>query len=290
MKTISPELDAHLAQEVTTLARCWRIVRVDGTEFFFTTHDVDLSVDGNTYKSLTGFSATAIANNSDLSVDNLDVQGVFDDESITIEDLRAGLFDYADVYIFCVNWSDLTQGACKMRRGKLGEVTSSPKQEWFKAELRGLNQLLQQKVGDLYGPECRVDLGSTQCGVDLAPLTSTAHVVSVTDASNFVIALDTSAGDVTDDTWFQFGVLVWTSGNNSGRSSEIKAWDHTANTIQMYLGQGYIPQPGDTMSLTPGCDKSLTTCKVRFANLLNMRAESYLPGNDQVFFYPNSQG
>lgn len=290
MKSASTALKAHLAQEVTTLARCWKLVRVDGMSFFFTTHDTDLVVGGDTYKSMTGFSATAISNNSDLSVDNLDVQGVFDDAAITLSDLRAGLYDYADIYVFIVNWMDLTQGILKMRRGKLGEATSSP-QGWFKAELRGLTQLLQQQIVEMYGPTCRADLFDGRCALDKTNFISLGHVSVVTDRTHVTVVIDTpSTTYASNDDWFTFGILKWATGANTGRSIEVKLWNHTTGALEFYVGTGYPVAVNDTFQMIPGCDKSHDACKTKFSNLLNMRAESYLPGNDQVFNYPDLGG
>ena len=125
MKAASTALANHLAGAVTTLATCWRITRVDGVEFFFTDHDRDLLFEGNVYKASSGYSRTAIANDSSLSVDNLDIEGVFDSEAITEEELRAGLFDQAEVRIFLVNWADPSMGSLRMRRGWFGEVVLS---------------------------------------------------------------------------------------------------------------------------------------------------------------------
>ncbi|NWH08070.1 MAG: DUF2163 domain-containing protein [Alphaproteobacteria bacterium] len=168
MKSTSAALAAHLAGPVTTLATCWRISRVDGKEFFFTDHDRDLSFEGNVYKASSGYSRTAIANDASLSVDNLDVEGVFDSASITEEELRAGLFDQAEVRIFLVNWADPAMGALRMRRGWFGEVVLT-EQGIFRTELRGMTQALQQRIGELYSPECRADLGDHRCKAPIHP-------------------------------------------------------------------------------------------------------------------------
>lgn len=168
MKSASTALKAHLVSPVTTLARCWKIIRTDGVVFYFTTHDTNLLISGQTYLTSSGFSATAMSANSDMTVGSMDVQGVFDNEAITNADLRAGRFDYADVYVFLVNWADLTQGILQLQRGKLGEVMSSP-QGWFKVELRGMTQVLQQRVIELYGPDCRADLGDHRCTIPIDP-------------------------------------------------------------------------------------------------------------------------
>jgi uncharacterized phage protein (TIGR02218 family) len=168
MKSVSASLATHLAGLVTTLATCWHITRPDGREFFFTDHDRDVLFEGEVYKASSGYSRTAIANDSGLGVDNLDVEGVFDSESITEEELRAGLFDQAEVRVFLVNWADPSMGALRMRRGWFGEVVLT-EQEVFRTELRGMTQALSQQIGELYSPECRADLGDHRCKVPIHP-------------------------------------------------------------------------------------------------------------------------
>ena len=103
-----------------------------------------------------------------MAVDNLDVEGVFDSDEVTETDLRAGLFDHAEVRIFLVNWQDLSQGSLRMRRGWFGEVTLS-EAGVFRTELRGMTQALSQHIGEIYSPECRADLGDHRCKVPIEP-------------------------------------------------------------------------------------------------------------------------
>jgi len=168
-KSISAGLDTHLGLVTTTLATCWRITRTDKVEFFFTDHDKNILFGGNTYLASAGYTRTAIENDSSLSVDNLDVIGIFDSASITEADVIAGKFDYAEIRIFVVNWNDLTQLDLKMRRGWFGEVIVT-ESGFFRAELRGLAQAYSQNILKLYAPECRTDLGSKlECKVPLNP-------------------------------------------------------------------------------------------------------------------------
>jgi hypothetical protein len=95
MKSVSAALDAHLQEEVTTLATCRRIIRTDGAAFFFTDHDRDLEFEGDRYAAAAGYSRSAIASDASFGVDNLDVEGVFDNDAVTDADLKAGLFDHA---------------------------------------------------------------------------------------------------------------------------------------------------------------------------------------------------
>jgi uncharacterized phage protein (TIGR02218 family) len=285
MKTASATLAAHIAQGVTTLVTCWRVTRTDGVEFFFTDHDRDLVVDGQTYRASTGYSRTAIANDASLSVDNLDVDGLFDAETITEQDMRAGKFDRAEVRIFLVNWADPAMGVLKMRRGWFGEVILT-EQGAFRTELRGLSQALQMRLGEIASPECRADLGDHRCKVDLALWTRTGVVTAITaDRAVFHIGHD---GAYTSDGWFDGGALTFTSGNNAGKTSEVKSWVASTGRVELFLAVGYDIQVGDALTIYPGCDKRLDTCVGRFGNAVNFRGEPFVPGIDAMMQYPDA--
>lgn len=179
MKTISTALKAHLAQTVTTLATCWQIVRLDGELFNFTTCDRDLVIGGATYSSVAGFSRTAISSGSTGQIDNTEVIGIFETGGVLEQDMKNGLFNWATIYLFMVNWGDLTQGILKMRRGWLGETIRLPNGS-FRAELRGMTQALVQEFGNVFSPTCRADLGDSKCGIPILPAawsTTAVHVL-----------------------------------------------------------------------------------------------------------------
>ncbi|MCM2563783.1 DUF2163 domain-containing protein [Lutimaribacter sp. EGI FJ00015] len=285
MKQIPTALASHLAGPVTTIATCWDILPRDGRGFYFTDHDRDLVVDGTTYLSRHGYSRSALSSETALSVDSLDVEGLFEAEAITAADMRAGLFDHAEVRLFLVNWADPAMGRLRLRRGWLGEVIVTEAGQ-FRTELRGLTQVLQQQIGGLFSPECRADLGDARCKVDLGPLTQEGTVTTLEDRRRFICVLTT--GPTRDDDWFAGGVLTWTSGPNAGRAGEIRTWASAANRLTLYLPPGLAISPGDGFRVTPGCDKRLVTCRTRFANALNFRGEPYLPGLDAVLRYPDA--
>ena len=52
--------------------------------------------------------------------------------------------------------------------GQFGEVVLT-EQGVFRTELRGMTQALQQRIGELYSPECRADLGDHRCKVPVNP-------------------------------------------------------------------------------------------------------------------------
>jgi uncharacterized phage protein (TIGR02218 family) len=174
---------------LTTLATCWLLTRKDGVVFAFTDHDQDLVIGGITYHSALSYSRTAIRTQSDLAVDNLEVQGVLDSSEITDSDLRAGLFNNAAIQICTVDWQALTV-VKQHRSGWLGQVVLAKNS--YTAELRGLTQALQTPLGIVTSPRCRADLGDTKCQVPLSGFTlsdvsvDAAAKTFTTAAGNFI--------------------------------------------------------------------------------------------------------
>lgn len=276
MKSISASLLAHMQGETTTLATCWLVTRTDGQIFGFTDHCADLTIDGVVYSASSGYTATAIQSASGMGVDNLDIQGALDSATITEQDLLAGLWDFAAIEIFIVNYNDLTMGSMTLRSGNLGSVRTG--RGMFVAELRGMMQRLQQAVGRLVMPACNADLGDSRCGINLGTFTDgtvSGSVDSVTSNRQFLDAGLTQAAN-----WFAGGLLTWTSGLNSDLAAEVKSF--TGGAVSLHIAMPYTVQVGDTFTIKAGCDKSVTTCRTKFNNVVNFRGFPHLPGIGRI--------
>lgn len=273
MKVISPQLETHLAGGLTTLATCWKITREDGVEIGFTDYDNELVIDDLEYDSIAGFTPTAIESNSNLSVDNLDIEGQTFPSKITEADLLAGIYDYAEVEIFLVNYEDLSQGKLVQRRGRIGEVTLN--KQFFRAEIRGLTQHLSQTIGEVYSASCRAILGDGRCKVNLAAITVSATVTEATNRQIF------TADELLQDAgWFVGGEVIWTGGNNSDARMEVK--EFSESQVVLALPMGKTIEEGDTFDIIAGCDKSKETCIAKFSNMINFRGEPDVPGMDAM--------
>lgn len=288
MKSVSAGLLTHLQGSSLTLATLWRVTRRDGAVFTFTDHPRDIVYGGDTYAAALGYQRSAVSSGSELAVDEGEVLGMINAASITESDLRAGLWDGAAVRIFVVNYASIADGEMKIRRGTLGEVTVRDDGS-FRAELRGMAQPLNVTVGSFYQPECRADLGDSRCGINLAfgaGWTQASSIATVAASTALILANDGIGSFV--DTWFDGGVLIWTSGANTGVAREILGWNGITRTVELLGPPPFAPAPGDAVRLQPGCDKRRLTCRTKFSNALNHRGEPTLPGVNALIRTPAS--
>ena len=277
MKVISPALKTHISGELTSLVTCWVLTRRDGVRLAFTTHDKELDFENLTYRPVNSFLPSAVSSTNSLNVDNLEVNALLSSDGISEKDIRTGLFDYAVISIFLVNWQDLSQGKLHIRSGWLGEFAL--KDEHFTVEIRGLTQKLQQTIGDVFSPECRADLGGADCHVNLALFTLTGTVTAVTGLDRFTDSARTEA-----DGWYEYGMICWLSGANAGLKAEVKTF--SGGQFVMYDTPLAPVMIGDIYLAVAGCDKGSSTCKVKFQNFENFRGETAIPGTDALFNYP----
>lgn len=273
MKSRSTQLAAAQGAGTTTLCWCWKVTRTDGQVFGFTSVDQDIVFDGQLYQAATGFTPSAMQQNADLSVANLEVTGMLDAASLTEADLLAGRWDGAAVEIFEVNYADLTQGRMILRTGTLGQVSAG--RNTFTAELRGLTQQLQQPVGSVYAAACDATFGDARCGINAVALQVAGVVAAVTDRRTFGTAL-AQASD-----YFGNGVVLWNTGSNAGLSMEVR--DFGSGGFVLSQQMPFDIAVGDTFTATPGCRKRRTEdCGAKWANVVNFRGFPDLPQNDLV--------
>jgi uncharacterized phage protein (TIGR02218 family) len=288
MKSLTAAMTAHLQQEVTTLAVCWRVTRGDGVHIRGTEHDQDITIVGGamagTYLAGAGITGSSVASNNELSVDNVDVQGAISPGDLAIIDLsaadiEAGLLDGASVVMFLLNWAAPSDGLMYLRRGTLGVITRTSEGS-YRAELRGVTQKLSQNMLRTYSTMCDAQLGDSRCTVNIVPLRLDGTVTLVYD--NRIFEANLSAA--TTDTYFDYGYVDWLTGGNAGYQMEVKAQGGNAPTyIELFLGMAKTVSAGDTFRIYPGCNKGSGACLNKFNNLVNFRGHgAWVPAQTTV--------
>jgi uncharacterized phage protein (TIGR02218 family) len=282
MRPIPFALQLKLNSGVTTLCRCWRVLRRDGVVLGFTDHDEDVPLGALVCRAGTGLTASEITSRLGLAVDGSEVSGALASDTLTEADLAAGRYDAAEIETYLVDWSEPALSVL-LAKGALGEVRREGAA--FVAEVRGLADRLNQESGRRYTATCSADLGDARCTVNLddAAYRGEEAVAALAGTSAF-IATGLSAFA---DTWFSAGRLQWTSGANSGLAVEVKRHRRDGDDIRIELWQA-MPEPlaaGDAFVVTAGCDKRFATCRDRFTNTVNFRGFPHIPGNDFVTRY-----
>lgn len=277
MKQLSSGLAEHVASGATTLCWCWRLTRRDGVRQGFTDHDRDVAFDGTVFEAAAGMEASEIRDSVGLSVDNLEVTSAVTSERLAEADLAAGLYDNAAIEIYRVNWAAPDQRVL-MRSGNLGEVKRSGRA--FAAEVRGLAHTLQETRGRLFQYTCDADLGDVRCGVDLDDphFRGTGALIAIATPSRFTV----SGLDAFTSGWFTHGLLTFTSGAAEAQAVEVKQHAKAGDVVSIELwSRARLPlTPGQTFTITAGCDKRVATCQAKFANVANFRGFPHMPGND----------
>lgn len=272
MKVIPIGLAADYAQEVTTLTTCWKATLTNGTVIAATALDINLTVDGLTYQSTAGYTASDNSSSSELNPDNMELVGFLQSPAITDDDIRSGVWDYAKIEIFEVNYLDTTRGKNILRSGTLGEVKAGRSK--FTAELRGLQQAYTRNTGRSYKKTCDTTLGSDRCKVNLTPFTVTGTVATCTGNRIITDSARTEAAD-----YFAAGKITFTSGLNNGLSMEVKG--SASGTFALHQPMPFPIAPGDTYSMHAGCMKRFAEdCKGKFNNGINHQGFPHLRGSD----------
>lgn len=271
--------DLWLAGPVASTAYGWRLERRDGVTLGFTSHDRDIWLGGLLLRAAPGMMPSTISESIGIEVDGLDVRGALTADAIRPDDLHAGRWDAAKVSIFLFDWNDPDAGQRLLAAGELGAVSHSGSQ--FEAEFKGPAARLDRVVAPYASPSCRAAFCDAACGLSAARFTHEATVAS-SGGSEIVLAdaLPGAAGA------FAFGRLRWLDGANSGLWSNIL--ESAATTVELAAPPPFPVTEGARVELAEGCDKTIATCSVRFANAINFRGEPYLPGNDILTRYPGA--
>lgn len=300
MRTWPAALVEHLRGPQATPAICWMVEKRDGTFIRATEHDRDIVMPSSSpgvdisghYHAGANITTTDITSTTNLSVDNLEVQGALAPTGqvipdVTIRDIEAGLLDRAPVTVFIMNWRDPSMGYGILRRGNLGEIRPDSDGHYI-TEVRGLVQAFSQIIVQTYGELCDVvRLGDARCKINIAALTISVTATSVTNRRRFQVS-DISASPVG---YFNNGILRPLTGINAGMAIErqVKLDDYAASHgyLDLWDALPEDPAPGDTFALEPGCDRTKATCIATFNNVPNFRGKGvYIPGADAMMKGP----
>jgi uncharacterized phage protein (TIGR02218 family) len=278
-------------------ARCWHIVRLDGTAYRLTDHDQPLTLADGTYTPIDGVDASAAQHAEGTRPDNVSVSSVISSSTITQADLEAGLFRGASVVERVVDHRYPYAGTFAVRTYYFTSLTYNTELGVWNAECSGLMSKFEKNRGHRYSKVCRWDLFSTQCGVNKASFSASLSVTSSSLRNAFVAT--PSAHDAAG--FFEDGYVEWTTGANAGTKQVIKAYNPVTKVWILQTAAPYAISASDSATVSAGCNKLSGVnqdgsadenghCKFRFSNLVRFGGFPFMPFNDKLFATPDAAG
>ena len=287
MRAASSALQTFLAsRQPFWSADLFTITLASGTVYRWASTDQPVTYGGNTWlppsASTPGLTRGAWAVKNTIEVPTLEISLIssgldFASGGNIKLDLHNGLFDGAWIEldrafmpIIGDNFGDTSLGTVAIFAGRVGEIQINA--TGAKIKVRGANVLMDQ-----YMPKNRYMLGcihrlyDVNCTVNRAAHTFSATVASAT-ASSVQWTSDPTSGGYAN---LQFGALAMTSGAANGSLRTIQYVNSGGVSLMYPLYQ--VPAPGDTFTVTYGCDKTLATCNSRFSNTQHYRGFPYVP-------------
>jgi uncharacterized phage protein (TIGR02218 family) len=281
--TIPSALQTHYAGETTTLANLLRIQRTDGTVFGFTSASESVTISGTFYSASEGMLVSSMASSSGLNVDNGELSTIDDGTIFTRAQILGGVWQTARYLFGRYNWANPSDGVEFLTAGTVGRI--SLREGMATVELRGLQQYLQQSVGNVTTRTCRARFadyptsnGNNLCRLASASFIEARAVATLVDGRTF-----TSTGTTKPDDYYGDGLLTWTSGPNVGISQKVSAFLSASSRFSLLFEPPSAIAASDGFSVIAGCRKRLLEdCKTKHNNVLNFQGEPHLPGIDKL--------
>ena len=140
-----------------------------------------------------------------------------------------------------------------------------------------LTQLSQQLPRNVYQAGCLNDLFDGNCAADRSAYTLAGTVAAVGAGGNPAITVTLAAP--ASERWLELGIVRMASGASAGHSRTVQAQTGSGTSVLLQFARPwpFALQPGDTLTATAGCDKTMATCSARFANLARFRGLPFVP-------------
>lgn len=260
--------------DMIAMADLWTITTITGETFRWTSSDIPITVGGYTYTCSPLIKRGSTKSTSTLEVDSLEVT-IETGESVTLTGIpfahaaANGALDGATVKLeraFMLTWGVVT-ATVHLFEGRVAAI--NPTHTAVVIQVKSFLEVLDsQWPRNIYQPACCHQLYNTGCGISRS-----AYQVTGTATGGTTTKINWNTGKAAG--YFDQGVIVITSGSNSGARRTIKSSDTTGLTIALPLP--FSITSGTTFQVVPGCDKTHTTCNSKFGNISRYRGFPWVP-------------
>lgn len=125
---------------------------------------------------------------------------------------------------------------------------------------------------NLYTAQCRYALFDRQCTLDKNAFAFNGAVFGGPTSTQQFRVNQTAA-----DNFYALGGIVFTSGLNTGLRMLVRSSVQASGLLSLIAPMPYTVANGDTVTLYPGCDKTVATCQNKFNNKINYGGFKLIP-------------
>ena len=229
----------------------------------FTSLDRDVVIDGVIYYANTAIAPTAVNQDMDINVNNLEITGFIDSSLITDIDLRMGRFNGEKVEAFIGDFTSST----KIKTLVKGTWGGAKKDNLtWQATINTNADKLDTPLTNVISPYCRWTgrLENPRCGVGREAFAISGAITG--GISNRTFNTDMAIPKPRIFNWSSGGgYLIATTGNNAGFRLDLDAVNESG-VITTLKFPPYAWQIGDELTIYPGCDGSFSMCKNDYNN------------------------
>lgn len=276
MKTTTPACATLLqSSRQVFMVELLTLTLPDGTAVRWSCGDVAIAYGGNTWQPGPVIERDSVRLSTGIEVVSCSVTFHADD-SVTIAGVpllraaRRGVLGGASVKIekgFTDDPANPLAGLVHLFEGRIGDVEINSTS--VQCEVKSFTELLDTMIPrNVYQASCLHTLYGAGCGVSKAANGLNLQVQAGSTAS-VLRCLVAGAGV------YDLGELVFTSGVNLGVRRAVK--QHTAGQLLLSFPLADLPAVGDTFTVYKGCDKTLATCKAKFANGARFKGFPFVP-------------
>jgi uncharacterized phage protein (TIGR02218 family) len=287
MKTPTWEPSAGALLAFLNAARSVRVAELytfttsGGTSYRFTDADQAITVNGLTFAVGPLLKRTKTKLIVGVQVDHMTVDLVADSTVMMgsqpmIAALAARALDNGTLKVetLYMDASGAQQGTLLKFGGRVGQVTCYGMQASIEVDSQAI--LLDVMIpSGVYQPGCRNTLFDGFCTLSKAAYKISTAAIGVTYAARTGFAANFTGTAAATSGYLTLGVATCTAGANAGYSRTIKL--HSGSTVQAISPWPADVSIGDTFDFYPGCDKSMSTCSGKFANLAHFAGEPFIP-------------
>jgi uncharacterized phage protein (TIGR02218 family) len=265
-----------LNQKTLFPARLVKITRLDGVVLRIAEADESLVVDGNTFAPLPGAEISAVKHILNGDMPSMEIKFAHSvGGTLDTTELNDGFWDGAAVLVYLVDRASLSILGDPLFKGVIDTVTVDAIEGSCSFDIRGLAAQAEAFI-QTYQPMCRTDLFSSLCQINKTLWAQTGTIDTIVDRFNFTVA---GLSSPPADGWFNQGTFE----TASGFKELIANWDLGTLTITTYQPRCLARlTAGQGLTLYPGCDKTGTTCRVKFNNKGNFQGEDHFLGINSI--------